>query len=145
MLMALYDIKYTDIPEFYDESKLVQVESVLREHGFCRKKVVESFQQVNFEVSPNAPSEQMVSMQKPTASGKTKTTLDLLEPRPYSIFVFRRRLFGFEDHELLYPRAISRASYQSSYRYCECVSIANERSFAADRYSVPKSYNSKGR
>ncbi|MFB9213845.1 TIGR04255 family protein [Vibrio sinaloensis] len=71
LLMALYDIKYTDIPEFYDESKLVQVESVLREHGFV-EKVVESFQQVNFEVSPNAPSEQMVSMQKPTASGKTK-------------------------------------------------------------------------
>ncbi|MFV0448411.1 MAG: TIGR04255 family protein [Vibrio sp.] len=71
LLMALIDIKFSSIPNFYEDGKLIDVESSLRDIGFV-EKVVENQQEFAFEIKHDQKSGQTVQMQKPAVSGQAK-------------------------------------------------------------------------
>lgn len=66
LLMTLVDVRFSAIPDFHEEGRLLQLESSFREIGFV-EKVVEQQQEINFELKPDANGK-IVHSSKPSVN-----------------------------------------------------------------------------
>ncbi|MBM7073008.1 TIGR04255 family protein [Shewanella sp. 202IG2-18] len=86
LLMTIVDVRFSDIPDFYGEGKLVQLESLLREIGFV-EKVIEKQQAVSFELTPDSEG-RLLNTPKPTINPSEKQRWIFLNlDRTLSVFV----------------------------------------------------------
>lgn len=87
LLMALVDLRYSAIPEFNSQGKLVEVESKFREIGFVEKSV-EKLQEVSIELKQDEKSGKLVQIQKDAAldAGQKQRWIFLNLERTLSVY-----------------------------------------------------------
>ena len=86
LFMTLVDVRFSEIPDFYESGKLVKLEASFRGIGFV-EKVIEKQQEINFELKPDSEGN-MVHSAKPVANQSEKQRWIFLNlEKTLSVFV----------------------------------------------------------